>query len=677
MNRHYFLILSLFFSIHLNAQTGIGTTTPNASAKLDVYSTNKGFLPPRVTLTSATDASTIASPAEGLLVYNLGSVGLQAGYYYWNGTSWATIATASSAGNGVTSSDMVKLYSKAYSAATADSTIANATGYKFTVPVSGRYLFDFSSTAYLNQSSLEFYFRVRQGTTILGSDIQISNNNNVHVEYSGKVEVNLQAGVTYNVSDSVKGSRDGGDYDRVYYKMVSGNLPVTGQSVDYVSVGSISTTGVGGSQDLIFPTNYGGNIPYNTSTGVFTLSANKTYLFQAQVRVNNPSAGGNYIEYGFVDAVSNALLVNGTQTITSSSTSTAGYGSNPVINFIYTPNSNQTVKIRTTSNTVGTQTVTSGTANITQIGSSAIVNPWTLSGTNTYNTTGNVGIGTTSPSTTLTVGNTAGTIGGEILLNPTSTQYEGGQIVFKRSLVGSTVDWTLDQYGTSSSNARFRIFNGSSETNGIAILENGYLGIGTATPSNKLHVQSSDGTTVYIESTTADNNGMMVLNANTNQNWSSNWHEFIYFRNQGSTIGSIIGSNGGNMVSYNTSSDYRLKTDFKGYNGLDLVNKIKTYDYAWKRDSSRMYGFVAHELQEVIPYLVSGTKDAVDANGKIIPQSVDYSKLTPILVKAIQEQDVKIKKQEGDIKKLSDDNLALEQRIIHLEKIIKKYINHN
>lgn len=65
-----------------HAQTGIGTTTPNASAKLEVYATNKGFLPPRLTLTSATDATTIVSPAEGLLVYNLGSIGLQAGYYF-------------------------------------------------------------------------------------------------------------------------------------------------------------------------------------------------------------------------------------------------------------------------------------------------------------------------------------------------------------------------------------------------------------------------------------------------------------------------------------------------------------------------------------------------------------------------------------------------------------------
>ncbi len=60
---------------------------------------------------------------------------------------------------------------------------------------------------------------------------------------------------------------------------------------------------------------------------------------------------------------------------------------------------------------------------------------------------GPVGIGNTSPSSTLTVGNETGTVAGEILLNPTNTQFEGGQIVFKRSKVGSTVDWTSDQYG--------------------------------------------------------------------------------------------------------------------------------------------------------------------------------------------------------------------------------------
>ena len=90
----------LIISFGLSAQTGIGTTTPHASAKLDVSSTNKGFLPPRVTLTGISDNSTIASPATGLLVYNTGdNVGLPAGYYFWNGNAWATIATAGGSGS--------------------------------------------------------------------------------------------------------------------------------------------------------------------------------------------------------------------------------------------------------------------------------------------------------------------------------------------------------------------------------------------------------------------------------------------------------------------------------------------------------------------------------------------------------------------------------------------------
>ena len=281
----------------------------------------------------------------------------------------------------------------------------------------------------------------------------------------------------------------------------------------------------------------------------------------------------------------------------------------------------------------------------------------TPSGSGNVVTNSRVGIGTSSPGATLEIGSSNGSVPGNLILNPTTTGsgIEGAEIILRPAPISTSPaaqTWVLDQV-SNDNNPRLRIFPSvSGETHGFTIKDNGYLGIGTGTPLNKLHVQSSDGNSVYIESTTADNNGMLILNANTNQNWTYNWHEFMYFRNQGSNIGSIIGSNGGNMVSFNTSSDYRLKTDYKGYNGLDLVNKIKTYDYAWKRDSSRMYGFVAHELQEVIPYLVSGTKDAVDSTGKIIPQAVDYSKLTPILVKAIQEQDIKLKDQQKQIDEL-------------------------
>ncbi len=99
-----FVILSLCTN-GLYAQTGIGTTTPNAAAKLDVNSADKGFLPPRVALT-ATNAfapvtglsgSTALATAAGLLIYNTATAGtapnnVVPGYYYWNGTMWIQIA---------------------------------------------------------------------------------------------------------------------------------------------------------------------------------------------------------------------------------------------------------------------------------------------------------------------------------------------------------------------------------------------------------------------------------------------------------------------------------------------------------------------------------------------------------------------------------------------------------
>jgi hypothetical protein len=101
------------------------------------------------------------------------------------------------------------------------------------------------------------------------------------------------------------------------------------------------------------------------------------------------------------------------------------------------------------------------------------------------------------------------------------------------------------------------------------------------------------------------------------------------FYANGVIVGNILSD--GTSTTYLTTSDYRLKDDLQSFNGLNLISKIKVYDYEWKLNKTRSYGVMAHELQEVFPQATSGKKDGEEIQG------VDYSKLVPILVQAVQE----------------------------------------
>jgi hypothetical protein len=98
--KKYLLLLLICLSFSTLAQTGIGTTTPNASAKLEIAATDKGFLPPRIALTASNVFAPItgtSSAAAGLLIYNTATAGtapnnVVPGYYYWNGTTWTQIS---------------------------------------------------------------------------------------------------------------------------------------------------------------------------------------------------------------------------------------------------------------------------------------------------------------------------------------------------------------------------------------------------------------------------------------------------------------------------------------------------------------------------------------------------------------------------------------------------------
>ncbi|MHA8083510.1 hypothetical protein ACST14_08815 [Aquirufa sp. A-Brett2-15D] len=362
------LVFLLLFSVQLFAQTGIGTTTPHASAKLEVSASDKGFLPPRVTLTSATDITTIASPAEGLMVYNVGSVGLQAGYYYWNGANWATIATASSTGSGVAASNLVKLYGEAYSAVSGK--IGHTNGYSFTVSVSGRYLFDFSCTGYSNAT---ITYKVRQGTTDIGTDAQTSYNNTVHVEYNGKIEANLQAGVTYNVYVNSTGNRDSGDYDRVYYKLVAGNLPVNQHLASAnIQLNNNYLSNDGGNEGIRVDNSGNVGIGTNTPTAILNIAGGGVRIASGLGNTStrpsvNTSTIGNYEIRGVgggasqIDAQDDGFLRlsagGGTNAIQQSSIDLSGYSAT-------VPDMNSNIVMRT----AGTERVridNSGSVNIT------------------------------------------------------------------------------------------------------------------------------------------------------------------------------------------------------------------------------------------------------------------------------------------------------------------------
>ena len=130
----------------------------------------------------------------------------------------------------------------------------------------------------------------------------------------------------------------------------------------------------------------------------------------------------------------------------------------------------------------------------------------------------------------------------------------------------------------------------------------------------------------------ASNNGIIVRE--TSNAGSVN---YIIFNSNGTNTGIISRIGSTNAVNYGTTSDYRLKEDLQEIKGLEKVCAIKVYDYKWKDNEFRMDGVLAHELQEIIPFAVNGEKDELDKDGNIKTQSVDYSKIVPALVKAIQE----------------------------------------
>jgi hypothetical protein len=248
--------------------------------------------------------------------------------------------------------------------------------------------------------------------------------------------------------------------------------------------------------------------------------------------------------------------------------------------------------------------------------------------------TGNIGIGVTGPVEKLEVD---GTIKGNKYTfdgnasNPTTTAAS----IYDQSGVGLTL---------SAHNISFRNYDGANMAESVRFTEDSTritnkLGVGSTTaPVVPLDVTGSDtgsafndGIARFANTTGVSSGGATVINIRNNYQGGFGTLIKFFRTSTSSSIANISFNTGGTAVNYNTGSDYRLKEDLKTFNGLDIIDNISVYNYKWKGVDFRGHGVLAHELASVFPDAVTGEKDAEEM------QSVDYSKLVPVLIKSVQE----------------------------------------
>ena len=142
---------------------------------------------------------------------------------------------------------------------------------------------------------------------------------------------------------------------------------------------------------------------------------------------------------------------------------------------------------------------------------------------------------------------------------------------------------------------------------------------------------------------------VMVLR-NSDTSGGANMIRFIDGSND--ICGEINSHATSNTTAYGGSSDYRLKDNIVPMSGgINTVKLLQPRNFTWKSDPDSIltHGFIAHELDEVIPEAVFGVKDATERGSHIKPQMVDYGKLTPVLTQALKEAITRIETLEAEV----------------------------
>ena len=248
----------------------------------------------------------------------------------------------------------------------------------------------------------------------------------------------------------------------------------------------------------------------------------------------------------------------------------------------------------------------------------------------TIDTSQNVGIGTSSPSGKLHV---KGGNNNSLYIDNGGTQYTSAYW-FNNGTQKAGVYWD-------NTNTLYYIDNQTA--NGQNIYNAGSSGTHRFTINSTEAMRIDSSGRLLVNRTTA--NAQMCLNYagssiegfSINDSASSSGSAAVRFQFGGTGVGGITLT--GSTTSYNTSSDYRLKENIAPMTGaLNTIAQLKPVTYNWKSNGTSGQGFIAHELQEVVPDCVIGEKDAVNEDGSIKAQGIDTSFLVATLTKAIQEQ---------------------------------------
>ena len=242
----------------------------------------------------------------------------------------------------------------------------------------------------------------------------------------------------------------------------------------------------------------------------------------------------------------------------------------------------------------------------------------------TLDADGNVGIGTSSPSTMLHIESSSGNASAQLTSGTSGTSYinmgdtgnvDAGQVSYINN--GDAMAFTA--------NAAERMRIDSSGTLLVGKASDTFATVGTSIfDHGEVQVTRAGSVPLY-------------LRRNTNSG------TILEFRKDATAVGTI--SVDSDSTAYNTSSDYRLKENVDyTWDATTRLKQLKPARFNFIADDTNTLvdGFIAHEVSSIVPEAITGAKDAVDADNNPEYQGIDQSKLVPLLVKTIQELEARI-----------------------------------